>query len=126
MQISPQGKVLASWGGPEITPSIDGENQWPSIVHGLFVDDEDTIWLGGNGDGDHVVLNFSPKGEFIAHCTNPSLSPNQEGDIVQYNKMLRYEVHDNPVIFIGMGNNGGLQFHDVVNLEELGKILEVL
>lgn len=48
----------------------------------------------------------SPKGEFIAHCTNPSLSPNQEGDIVQYNKMLRYEVHDNPVIFIGMGTCG--------------------
>lgn len=65
LQISPQGKVLASWGGLEITPSIDGENQWPSTVHGLFVDDEDTIWLGGNGDSDHVVLNFSPKGEFI-------------------------------------------------------------
>ena len=48
----------------------------------------------------------SPKGEFIAHCTNPSLSPAQESDIVQYNKMLRYEVHNNPVIFIGMGTCG--------------------
>lgn len=65
LQFSPQGDLLNAWGGPETSPSINGENQWPATVHGLYVDDENTVWLGGNGDGDHVVLNFTEKGEFI-------------------------------------------------------------
>ncbi|GGF83542.1 hypothetical protein [Alteromonas lipolytica] len=65
VQISPQGKVLNSWGGESITPDIDGTNQWPQTVHGLFVDDTNTVWIGGNGKGDHVVLNFTADGKFI-------------------------------------------------------------
>ncbi|MDC8829851.1 hypothetical protein [Alteromonas gilva] len=65
LQISPAGKVLNSWGGDAIAPSIQGVNQWPEVVHGLYVDDNDTVWLGGNGEGDHVVLNFTADGKFI-------------------------------------------------------------
>jgi DNA-binding beta-propeller fold protein YncE len=65
IQLSPQGKVMTAWGGPEITPTIDGQNQWPALVHGLHVDDKNTIWLGGNGSGDHQVLNFTATGKFI-------------------------------------------------------------
>lgn len=65
VQFSPEGNVVNAWGGPEISPTIDGENQWPATVHGLFVDNDNTVWLGGNGEGDHVVLNFTQSGEFI-------------------------------------------------------------
>ncbi|MBU2979297.1 hypothetical protein [Alteromonas sp. C1M14] len=65
LQFSPQGRLLNAWGGPEIAPSLAGVNQWPQNVHGLYVDDDNTVWLGGNGDGDHVVLNFNAQGEFI-------------------------------------------------------------
>lgn len=65
VQISPQGKVLNSWGGESIAPEIDGTNQWPQTVHGLFVDNNNTVWVGGNGKGDHVVLNFTADGKFI-------------------------------------------------------------
>lgn len=65
MQFSPDGDLLSAWGGPELAPTIDGVNQWPANVHGLFVDDDQNVWLAGNGDGDHVVLNFTRSGEFI-------------------------------------------------------------
>ena len=65
LQFSPAGELLASWGGPEHAPTLDGVNQWPANVHGLHVAEDGSLWIGGNGDGDHVVLNFSPEGEFL-------------------------------------------------------------
>ena len=65
MKFSQEGELLDAWGGEEHAPEIGGVSQWPANVHGLFVDAEDTIWIGGNGDGDHVVLNFTSDGEFI-------------------------------------------------------------
>jgi DNA-binding beta-propeller fold protein YncE len=59
------GEYLSGWGGPDHAPEVDGMNQWPANVHGLFVDAEGTVWIGGNGDGDHVVLRFTPEGEFL-------------------------------------------------------------
>lgn len=65
LQFSPQGALLKAWGGPDIAPMVEGINQWPNTVHGLYVDHANTVWLGGNGDGDHVVLNFTAEGTFI-------------------------------------------------------------
>ncbi|MDO6694209.1 beta-propeller fold lactonase family protein [Aliiglaciecola sp. 3_MG-2023] len=65
MQFSQAGELLEAWGGPELAPSLAGTNQWPATVHGLYVDDDNTVWLGGNGNDDHVVLNFTTKGKFI-------------------------------------------------------------
>lgn len=59
------GNYLGGWGTPETGPVIDGVNQWPNSVHGIYIDDAQTVWIGGNGDGDHVVLNFTAEGEFI-------------------------------------------------------------
>lgn len=65
MQFSPTGELLTAWGGPEHAPVFDGENQWPEVVHGLFIDDDGSLWIGGNGKGDHMVLNFTAEGEFL-------------------------------------------------------------
>jgi hypothetical protein len=65
LRFSADGALLNAWGGPEIAPEIDGQTQWPANVHGIYVDDADTVWLAGNGDGDHVVLNFTKDGKFI-------------------------------------------------------------
>lgn len=48
----------------------------------------------------------NPKSEFIAHCTDESLSPSQRNEILEFNKKLKYEMHTYPVIFIGMGTCG--------------------
>jgi sugar lactone lactonase YvrE len=65
MQFSPSGELLRAWGGPATEPMMDGANQWPSTVHGLYVAPDDSVWIGGNGDDDHVVLGFTMDGEFL-------------------------------------------------------------
>ena len=65
LQFSPTGELLAAWGGPEDAPDIDGVNQWPASMHGIFIDDAQTVWLAGNGAGDHVVLHYTMDGEYL-------------------------------------------------------------
>ena len=65
MKFSVDGTYLGGWGGPDHAPDINGVNQWPRNLHGLFIDDDMTVWLGGNGDGDHMVLNFTEDGKYI-------------------------------------------------------------
>ena len=77
LQFDQEGDLLRSWGGPMLAPgestmegegqqaSEVGDEQWPANVHGLYVDDAMNVWLGGNGNGDHVVLNFTADGEYI-------------------------------------------------------------
>ncbi|MEE4153495.1 MAG: beta-propeller fold lactonase family protein [Erythrobacter sp.] len=77
IQFDPEGNILRMWGGPELAPgeasytgegrarTEQGDEQWPANVHGLYVDASETVWIGGNGAGDHVVLNFTADGEFI-------------------------------------------------------------
>ena len=77
LQFDQEGNLLRSWGGPALAPgestvtgsgrnrTEEGDEQWPANVHGLYVDTNDTVWIGGNGNGDHVVLNFTKDGEFI-------------------------------------------------------------
>ncbi len=55
-------------------------------------------------EGFHSPENPIP--EFIAHCTNPSLNPGQEKEVESYLKCLKYEVHEKPLIFVGMDTSG--------------------
>ena len=59
------GRYIGGWGGAEIAPTVDGVNQWPTSLHGIFVDTAGTVWFGGNGKGDHVVMNYSAEGKFL-------------------------------------------------------------
>ncbi len=65
VRFSRDGAYLAGWGSPETGPVVNGVNQWPKSGHGLYVDAAKTVWFGGNGDGDHAVLNFTADGRFI-------------------------------------------------------------
>lgn len=59
------GRYLGGFGGKDAAPSIDGVTQWPSSLHGVFVDKEGTLWFGGNGKDDHVVLNYTAEGKYL-------------------------------------------------------------
>ncbi|MDF0544382.1 hypothetical protein PX699_18685 [Sphingobium sp. H39-3-25] len=65
VRFSREGAYLAGWGTPQTGPVIDGVSQWPKSGHGIYVDAAKTVWFGGNGDGDHAVLNFTADGKFI-------------------------------------------------------------
>jgi DNA-binding beta-propeller fold protein YncE len=59
IELDPNGNVVRSWGGPG-----DGF-EWPENEHGIYVDHQDNVWIGGNGAGDAHVLKFTADGEFL-------------------------------------------------------------
>src|SRR6187455_2844566 len=58
LKFDPDGNLLASWGGA-------GAGQpWVKNEHGIHVDRDGNVWLGGNNDGDQI-LKFTPEGKFL-------------------------------------------------------------
>lgn len=66
LQFDPAGNLVRAWGGPVAT----GEYVWPESNHGLAVDDEGNVWIGGNG-GDSHVLKFTEDGRYLATYGEP-------------------------------------------------------
>ena len=59
IEFAPDGTVLRSWGGP-------GEGfQWPDSEHGIHIDHEGYVWVGGNAAADGHILKFTADGEFV-------------------------------------------------------------
>ncbi len=53
------GSLVRSWGGP------GAGYEWPESEHGVFVADDDTVWLAGNGAKDAQILKFTLEGKFL-------------------------------------------------------------
>jgi DNA-binding beta-propeller fold protein YncE len=59
LEFDPEGNLVQSWGGP-------GEGyEWPDLEHGIYVDEDDNVWLGGGGEKDAQVLKFTRQGKFL-------------------------------------------------------------
>jgi len=87
LEFSAAGRFIRGWGGPgqgyqwfnrgglhsAFAPCqsctkerrLNGDGRPGSGEHGIFVDDQDNVWLTGNGDGDGQVLKFSQDGKFL-------------------------------------------------------------
>jgi NHL repeat len=78
LEFDQDGNLLRAWGGP-------GEGyDWPKSEHGIFMDQEDNVWLAGNDPTDHQILKFTADGKFLqqigkAGSTGGSNSPTQFG-----------------------------------------------
>ena len=59
IEFDPDGNVARSWGGPG-----DGF-EWPENEHGIHVDPQGHVWIGGNGSDDAHVLKFTADGDFL-------------------------------------------------------------
>src|SRR5215212_815430 len=58
MEFDPEGNLLRHWGGP-------GQGyEWVKNEHGMHIDKDGNVWLGGNNDGDQI-LQFTPDGKFL-------------------------------------------------------------
>ena len=75
------GSVVKSWGHPGFTPD------WPTAEHGLWVDGEGNVWLGGNAvalDGkrpaDRQVLKLSNDGKLLLEIGHPTMNPQNNQD----------------------------------------------
>ncbi len=56
IEFDQEGNVLQAWGNPDTTQT------WITSEHGIFVDLDGTVWIGGSGQ-DHVVLKFTNDGK---------------------------------------------------------------
>lgn len=65
LEFDPEGNLVNWWGGPG-----EGYN-WPTSNHGITVDHQDNVWIGGNGRNDAHLLKFSRDGEFLFQIGSP-------------------------------------------------------
>jgi len=59
LEFDPDGSLVSSWGGP------GAGYQWPQLEHGIYVDQQDRVWLGAGGDKDAHLLQFTRDGKFL-------------------------------------------------------------
>ena len=65
IEFAADGTVLRSWGGP-------GEGyDWPASEHGIHIDHEGHVWVGGNAAEDAHILKFTADGEFLLQIGRP-------------------------------------------------------
>ena len=69
IELDRKGNFVRGWGGPQwVQPWFAAESPLPDYPvgtpaeHGIYVDDDDNVWLTGSG---HIVLKFSRSGELL-------------------------------------------------------------
>ncbi len=71
LQFSQNGDVLRAWGGPEWNVATQSWQQpdmdWPLNEHGIYVDSDGFVWIGGNQDaaGMNIVVKYTMDGEHV-------------------------------------------------------------
>lgn len=66
LEFDPEGNLVDHWGGP-------GEGyDWFTSNHGLQIDPDGHVWMGGNGRDDAHVLKFTRDGEFLMQVGAPA------------------------------------------------------
>ena len=64
-----EGNLLRSWGGD------NAAYNWPTSEHGIWVDEQMNVWIGGNGATDRQILKFRADGSFVMQIGHPSSDP---------------------------------------------------
>jgi DNA-binding beta-propeller fold protein YncE len=59
LEFDAEGNLVSSWGGPA------AGYEWPDLEHGIYVDQQDNVWLGGGGEKDAQILKFTRDGRFL-------------------------------------------------------------
>ena len=65
LEFDQSGNVLRTWGGPGTG------YDWPSSEHGIHVDRNGFVWIGGNNEKDHQILKFTADGRFVMQIGRP-------------------------------------------------------
>ena len=88
LEFDADGNLLKSWGGP-------GKGyDWPDQEHGIFVDREDNVWIGGNGPTSHQLLKFTNDGKFLKQFGHPSKALANSADTAELGRPAGIEVDE--------------------------------
>jgi len=65
LEFDPEGNLVRHWGG------AGAGYEWPASEHGIFVDSNDFVWIGGNGEKDSQILKFTLDGSLSCRSESP-------------------------------------------------------
>src|SRR5688500_9431028 len=69
LEFDQDGNLVSSWGGPlgtEASAKAAGAGyERPDLEHGIYIDHQDNVWLGGGGEKDAQLLKFTRQGKFL-------------------------------------------------------------
>lgn len=82
-----EGNVVHAWGGDSAT----GQYQWFNSEHGIHVDHNDYVWVGGNGSDDHHIMKFTKEGNFVMQIGGVGVSQGSN-DTTSVNRSAIMEV----------------------------------
>jgi hypothetical protein len=68
LQFDAAGNLLRSWGGK------GAGYDWFESEHGIHVDGEGNVWVGGNSPKDHHLVQFTQDGRFVRQLGKPGAS----------------------------------------------------
>ncbi len=66
IQFDPSGNVSRAWGG------AGAGYDWFQSEHGIHIDPNGFVWLGGNGANDGQILKFTRDGRFVLQIGHPA------------------------------------------------------
>ena len=75
------GNVVKSW-GPSAGEMYQG-HPWPESNHGIFVDHEGFVWVGGNGGGDSHILKLTQDGDVVQQFGEQGARSDGQGGYVR-------------------------------------------
>ncbi len=75
------GNVVHAW-GPGPGEMYQGA-EWPTSNHGIFVDHEGFVWVGGNGGGDAHVVKLTQDGDIVAQFGEANARADASGGFVR-------------------------------------------
>ncbi len=89
MEFDQRGNLLQAWGGPGYVA------QWPNSEHGIWVDKQDNVWIGGNAGGDRAILKFTNSGQLLLVIGKANdTSPENNQDTTRLGQPAAIEVDD--------------------------------
>lgn len=99
LQFDAAGNLLRSWGGK------GAGYDWPENEHGLSVDNDGNVWVGGNSNKDHHILKFTPDGKFLQQLGKPGKAEGSNATTQQLGRPAHMVV-DGGELFVadGYGN----------------------
>jgi sugar lactone lactonase YvrE len=88
LEFDAEGNVIRAWGGPNYVP------EWPKSEHGIWVDKQGNVWIGGNATVDRQVLKFSSEGKLLLEIGHSSKAPKSNQDTSILGQPAGVEVDD--------------------------------
>lgn len=85
MEFDNKGNFIQAWGGPH--KGYD----WPSLEHGIYIDQHGFVWITGIGENDGQILKFTRNGKFVLQIGKPGKQTGSN-DVTRLGRAANVEV----------------------------------